>query len=180
MKLTLDACVLVPPVLREILVAAAGQGLFVPVWSERILEEWRRAARRFGAAEGEAADRAIARLRVSFPRAMVPPQPGLESRLHLPDEDDLHVLAIAVAGGADGIVTLNARDFPRGTLAAEGLARRDPDGLLWELWSSHPEPMEAALEEVRAEAERHSGRTEPLRALLRRARLTRLAKAVWA
>ena len=36
----LDANVLFPTVLREILSDVAAAGLFRPVWSERILKEW--------------------------------------------------------------------------------------------------------------------------------------------
>jgi predicted nucleic acid-binding protein len=177
-KLLLDACVLFPTVMREVLLAVAGQGLFTPLWSERILGEWQHAAARHGPAQGAEALAAIARARDLFPRASVPPQPGLEARLHLPDPDDLHVLACAIAGSADAIVTLNAQDFPRGTLSAEGLARRDPDGLLWELWSFHPEAVGVALEQVRAKAESLSGEPKALAPLLKRAKLTRLARAV--
>lgn len=180
MKLALDACVLFPTVMREVLLAVAGQGLFTPIWSDRILGEWQRAASRYGAeAEGEALA-AIARAQDLFPNARVKPQPGLENRLHLPDENDIHVLATAIAGHADAIVTLNAKDFPRGLLQAEGLARRDPDGLLWELWSHHPEQVEAALEQVRATASRLSGEEKALKPLLKRAKLTRLARALGA
>lgn len=178
MKLLLDACVLFPTVMREVLLAVAGQGLFTPLWSDRILGEWQRAAARHGPAQGAEALAAIARAQDMFPRAVVPAQPGLESRLHLPDPNDLHVLACAIAGSADAIVTLNAQDFPRGTLSAEGLERRDPDGLLWELWSFHPEAVNAALEQVRAKAEALAGEPKPLAPLLKRAKLTRLARAV--
>ncbi len=102
---------------------------------------------------------------------------GIEARLVLPDPDDVHVLAAAVAAGADAIVTFNAQDFPRHVLAAEGVARRDPDGFLWELWSGDPVSVGAVLERVRGEAERLSGQPQPMRALLKRARLPRLAKA---
>ena len=178
MKLVLDACVLFPPVLREILLGAAARRLFRPVWSERILEEWARASRRLGPASEARVRAEIATLRALWPGAMTPVHGALEARLHLPDEDDIHVLATAVASGADGIVTLNAGDFPRGTLAAEGLVRRDPDGLLWELWSHEPETVADAVEEVRATAERISGTACTRRALLRRAGLRRLAKAM--
>ena len=46
MKALLDACVLYPTVLREILTGVAGQGLYTPLWSDRILEEWARATRK--------------------------------------------------------------------------------------------------------------------------------------
>ncbi|MEA5162319.1 PIN domain-containing protein [Cereibacter johrii] len=180
MRVVLDACVLFPTVLREILLGCAARGLFVPLWSERILEEWARATRRLGPlAEVQARGEGTA-LRAAFPSATIPPQPGLEARLHLPDEADIHVLAVAIAGHADAILTFNAADFPRGTLSAEGLARRDPDGFLWELWSFHPEAVAAAVEEVRARAEAISGAPVALKGLLKRVRLPRLAKALQA
>ncbi|MEN8935202.1 MAG: PIN domain-containing protein, partial [Planktotalea arctica] len=42
MKLLLDTCVLYPTVMREMLIGAARAGAFEPLWSARILEEWRR------------------------------------------------------------------------------------------------------------------------------------------
>ena len=39
MKAVLDACVLFPTVLREILLGVAGKGLYEPLWSDRILRE---------------------------------------------------------------------------------------------------------------------------------------------
>ncbi|KEP69222.1 hypothetical protein DL1_04845 [Thioclava dalianensis] len=178
MKAVLDACVLYPTVLREILIGAAREGLYQPLWSARILEEWARAAARRNPADEAFARGEIALLRARFPKAEIAAQPGLEARLHLPDENDIHVLAVAIAGSADAIVTLNAQDFPRGTLAGEGLERRDPDGFLWQLLSEQPEPMTRIVEAVRLEAERLSGVPQPLRALMKRARLPRLGKAL--
>ncbi len=174
MKAVLDACVLVPPVLRDCLLSAASEGAFAPLWSERILAEWAHAAVKHGRDDALV----IAAARAAFPAAMVPPAPGLEARLHLPDEDDIHVLATAVAGSAEAIVTWNAADFPRGVLAAEGLARRDPDGFLWELWSRDPARLGAALARVQARSAERSGQSAALPALLKRAKLTRLARAI--
>ena len=169
---------LFPTVLRELLTGAAGQGLFRPVWTARILEEWARAVRKLGAGAEPVARAEIAALRAAFPGAEVRDAPQIAARLHLPDENDLHVLAAAIACGADGIVTLNAADFPRGVLAGEGLVRRDPDGLLWEFASHHPEAMARVCQTVRARAEAASGQPQPLGPLLKRARLHRLAKAL--
>ncbi|MBC7144753.1 MAG: PIN domain-containing protein [Thioclava marina] len=177
-KILLDACVLYPTVLREILIGAAKAGLFHPLWSARILEEWARAAARRAPADEAIARGEIALLRASFPKAEIAPQPGIEQRLVLPDDNDIHVLAVAIAGSADAIVTFNAQDFPRGTLAGEGLDRRDPDGFLWQLLSEHPEEMRQVTEVVRAEAERLSGEPQPIRALMKRARLPRFGKAL--
>lgn len=164
--------------MREMLLAVAEAGLFQPVWSERILEEWARAARKIGPG-GEAAARIeIALLRDRFPAAAIPPAPGIEARLHLPDENDLHVLAAAIAGSADMLLTLNARDFPRGTLAGEGLERRDPDSFLWQLWSDQPDTIADAAESVRLRASELDGQDRALAPLLKKARLTRLARAL--
>jgi predicted nucleic acid-binding protein len=168
-RAVLDACVLVPPVLRDCLLSVAARGGFRPLWSARILGEWARAAARHGRDDGEVIAAALAQ----FPAAMVAPAPGIEARLHLPDAGDIHVLATAIAGSAEAIVTWNAADFPRAALAAEGVERRDPDGFLWALWSQDPAGVGAALAAVQARA---GGAA--LAPLLRRARLTRLARAV--
>lgn len=177
-RVLLDACVLYPTVLREILMGVARAGLYRPLWSARILEEWARAARKIGP-EGEAQARAeVALLRANWPQAEVPPSPGIEARLWLPDADDVHVLAAAITGSADLIVTFNARDFPRQTLADEGLGREGPDAFLYALWLADAPAVEAAVTATHAEACRLSGEALELRALLKRARLPRLGKVL--
>ncbi len=176
MKVLLDACVLYPTVMREVLLGVAGQGLFTPLWSARILEEWARAARKLGP-EGEAQARAeIALVRADWPDAEVPPAPAIEARLSLPDPHDLHVLAAAIEGDADILLTLNAADFPRRALAAEGMTRQSPDELLRGLHAEHADKVAAAVAKVHARAERLSGETWDLRRLLKKARLPRLGK----
>lgn len=178
MKAVLDACVLYPTVLREILQGAAGAGLYQPVFSDRILREWVLATAKLGPAAPAIAEGEAATLRTSFPRALERERPEIEARLHLPDPNDVHVLATAIASSADAIVTFNAQDFPGHVLAAEGVTRRDPDGFLWELQSRHPEAMAQIVETVRAKAEAISGQPVALKGLLKRAKLYRLAKAL--
>lgn len=177
-RAVLDACVLYPTVTREILLAVARRGLFVPLWSARLLEEWRRAAARRGALDAVQAEGEIAVVRAAFPKAELPPAPSVEARLWLPDENDIHVLAVAVAGSADVILTWNAQDFPRGTLAEEGLAREDPDAFLLSLLNGAPDTVAAAAEEVRLAAERLDEAPRDLRSLMKKARLPRLGKAL--
>jgi hypothetical protein len=105
-------------------------------------------------------------------------QPNIEARLSLPDPNDIHVLAVAIAGHADAIVTFNAVDFPRPVLADEGIERRDPDGFLWELWSRHPSDVGAVVAAVHARAEEMADKPLPIRAFLKRAQLWRLGKAI--
>jgi hypothetical protein len=120
----------------------------------------------------------VATLRAAFPAAEVAVPEGLLRRLHLPDPDDVHVLAAAIAGGADVIVTFNAADFPRATLAEDGIARAAPDEFLIGLWQADPDPVVRAVAIVHAEAERLSGQPWPVRALLKKAGLPRLGKVL--
>lgn len=176
MKVVLDACVLFPTVLREVLLGAAARGLFQPVWSARILGEWVRATAKLGPEAALEAEAQATLARVNFPAALWPEQPGLEARLLLPDANDLHVLAVAISSHADAIITFNAKDFPRHILAEEGLARLDPDAFLCQLHASQPAAVAEVVAEVHATAERMLGQTIPLKSLLKRAQLRRLFK----
>lgn len=178
MRLVLDACVLFPTVMREMLVGAAAAGGYEPLWSARILEEWARATRRLPEGAEGIARAEIALLRARWPAAEVAAPPDSIAALDLPDPDDRHVLAAAIAGGAAGIVTRNRADFPARALAQHCLGRRDPDGLLWELAGPGGCDIGAVAEAVRLRAETASGRPQPMRRLLKRAGLPRLAKAL--
>ena len=65
--------------------------------------------------------------------------------LDLPDAGDIHVLAAAIEGGADLIVTPNLRDFPAGQLAPHGLGAQDPDRFIAALIDAD---LEAVLDAV--------------------------------
>ncbi|SMY09667.1 RSP_2648 family PIN domain-containing protein [Flavimaricola marinus] len=177
MRALLDACVLYPTVMREVLIGCAEVGLYEPRWSARILEEWARATTKLGPAEEAFARGEIATLQAAWPRAEIGYAPGLEQRLWLPDANDIHVLAAAVAGSCDLIVTVNAKDFPRGLLAEEGLSRADPDAFLLGLFEASPELVRPVVERVVGEASRLSGEDWTARSLLKKARLPRLGKA---
>jgi hypothetical protein len=176
-KAFLDACVLYPTVLREILLGCAGAGLFRPLWSPRVLEEWALAARKVPGGEALARGE-IAVLRARFPGAEVAPGTATEARLWLPDPDDVHVLAAASDAGADVLVTFNLRDFPKRDVRAEGLRVENPDAVLMGLWLADAEAVGGVVERVRSTAEALSGTEQPVRSLLKRASLPRLGKAL--
>lgn len=178
MKVLLDACVLYPTVMREMLIGAARKGLYEPQWSPRILEEWARAAAKLGPGQETVARGEIALLEAAWPKASVTPRDGDLARLYLPDRDDVHVLAAAIAGSSDVLLTLNIKDFPRHILAEEGLEREGPDLFLIDLYARDPEALIEVAEAVKAEAERLSGDMWPIRKLMKKARLPRLGKAL--
>ncbi len=178
MKVLIDANVLFPTLMREVVLGVARAGLFQPLWSPRILEEWARAAARLDPLAEAQARAEIARLQAAWPRASVRHPPELEQRLWLPDPGDIHVLAAAIHGSADIIMTVNAKDFPRHILAEEGLSRVDPDGYLQNCALSNPWPVTAVAQDVLDEARRLSGEDWTMRALMKKARLPRLGKTL--
>jgi hypothetical protein len=70
--------------------------------------------------------------------------------LSLPDADDRHVLAAAIAGHADCIVTANLRDFPATALSPYGLEAIDPDTFIAQQWDLHPIHAAIAFKAMRA------------------------------
>lgn len=178
MKILVDACVLYPTVMREIALKTAQSGLFEPYWSDRILEEWARATVKLGPLQETYARGEIATLRAGWPDACVPENAELEQSLYLPDLNDRHVLSAAISCGADVVMTMNLKDFPRQRLAEFNLVAVHPDAILRGFFDQSPAPVIAAVRAVHAEAQRLSGQEIPIRALMKKARLPRLGKAV--
>lgn len=178
----LDACVLYPTVLREILLACAARGLYAPCWSPRIEGEWIRAAARLHPDQAEIARAEALAAALHHPKARLAlPEDrlaGLLAQLDLPDPNDRHVLAAAILAGADRIITLNLRDFPAWALAGHGLRALHPDLFLLDLWRAHPRAVAESVGAVHAKARRLSGEDLALRGLLKRAQLPRLGKAL--
>ena len=176
MRVFLDANVLFPPLVRRLVLDAAAQRLFMPFWSQRVLDEWRIAAVSKQGPNAQdrtqAAQRAMIR---HFPDAMVAPQPEIEAMLDLRDPADNHVLAAAIACRADILLTFNLRDFPARQLAVHGIAPRHPDSLLWEMHSHAPDIMACIVRDALPDFSVPLGQA---RAALKRARLPRFAKAV--
>ncbi|MFK7943001.1 MAG: RSP_2648 family PIN domain-containing protein [Paracoccaceae bacterium] len=171
----LDACVLFPSFTRSLLLSMAVEGIYKPLWSARVLEEWRRAiGRKHGDAAASQAEIAAKRMERAFPNAEVPACPDLEAQIRLPDPADAHVLAAAVEAGADVLLTFNLRDFPARTLAAHGVEARHPDAFLWAAFDAEDARMRALVCGVLTEFDIPPDRA---RAAFKRARLSRFGKA---
>jgi len=168
----LDACVLYSPLVRGLILGAAEAGFLAPLWSPRVLDEWRIAvARKVGpdaVAEMEAAEAAMA---ARHPHAAVMARAPVEHTA-MPDPNDAHVLAAAAAGGAEVLLTFNIRDFPARVLAPVRLTARHPDSLLWELYGGCAGAVLDRLIREALPGRDRAGR----RAALKRARLPRLGK----
>ena len=177
MKAVLDANVLFPTILREILTDLAGQGLYQPLWSARILAEWRYAVTRLGPEQEQIAGAEIALLQSKFPEASMPDDGNRAIDLDLPDPADRHVIEAALAGRASLIVTANLRDFPRRMMETLELRAIHPDAFLLDLLAAYPLAVTSTVQSVRDKAARMGGdMTVP--EMLRRSRLPRLSRAL--
>ena len=121
----LDACVLYPAPLRDLLIETALTGVYRARWSNAIHEEWIGSLlRQRPDLDPEILARTRALMDSAIPDCLVNGYEPLIPSLHLPDSNDRHVLAAAVSGRADVIVTFNLKDFPDETLSAEAYKER--------------------------------------------------------
>ncbi|MFZ4580527.1 MAG: PIN domain-containing protein [Myxococcota bacterium] len=130
----LDACVLYPAPLRDLLLRLASEHLFDPRWSDDILREF------VDNLLKDRPDLDAGRLRrtqdlmnAAFPSGRVTGYRGRIAGLSLPDPNDRHVLAAAIAARASTIVTFNLKDFPVQTLRPFGVAAMHPDRFVLDL-----------------------------------------------
>jgi hypothetical protein len=77
--------------------------------------------------------------------ALVTGYENLIERLHLPDPDDRHVLAAAIRGRVDVIVTSNLKDFPADIIGTFGLEAQHPDEFILRLLDLSPDAVVAAV-----------------------------------
>ncbi len=68
----------------------------------------------------------------------------------LPDPDDRHVLAAAIVGRADTIVTFNVRDFPASALEPYGVQAQHPDTFVRHFIEVNESSVIDVLREMRA------------------------------
>ena len=73
---------------------------------------------------------------------------------------------------------MNAKDFPKNILGDEALLRWDPDGFALLLLQADPGQMTAVAQGVLQEANRLSEAPWTMRALMKKARMPRLGKAL--
>jgi predicted nucleic acid-binding protein len=143
----LDANVLYPAYLRDALLRLAEAGVYQVRWTDQILQEMaRNAKKKVPEARHDRIDRIVAKMNQAFPEAKVTSYEDLiESMTNHPK--DRHVLAAAVTAGADLIVTSNVKHFPRSACEAYNIEVEPPDDFLCHQWALRsPEYLTELLE----------------------------------
>ena len=134
----LDACVLLPMSLTDTMLRLAQAKTYRPLWSAQVLDEVERNLPKVsGAVTPDKARHRIDAMRGAFPDAMIT---GYEELVHTMTnhEKDRHVLAAAVRGSAEVIVTANTKDFPSQALAPYDIIAVHPDDFLLDQLDLHP------------------------------------------
>jgi toxin-antitoxin system, toxin component, PIN family len=142
----LDACVLVPVTLADTLLRLAENGLYRPLWSARIIDETVQAIEEVHPQlSADAIRRRATAMDTAFGDASVTGWEALEDAISLPDADDCHVVAAAVMGRADVIVTKNVKDYPPNILEPYRIEVQDPDVFLLHQLDLAPSTVMSAL-----------------------------------
>ena len=166
----LDACVLYQLAIADSLMSIAVTGLFAAKWTTKIEEEW------IGSLENDRPDlkgRLGSRgddMREAVPDCEISEAAwiSIAGSLKLPDPNDVHVLAAAIAGHADCIVTRNHQDFPGSILAAHGINVIDPDQFIVNQWDLENVPVMAAFKGMRARRKKPTENVEDFARTLER------------
>lgn len=112
LRVLLDANVVVDAQVRDLFCRLAEADLIDLCWSVEIIAESRRVLTEKLRLERAKVERLVDALGRAFPDAAVVGYAPLVDHLELPDTDDRHVLAAAVHGECDWLVTDNVDDFP--------------------------------------------------------------------
>ncbi len=138
----LDACVLYPIGLRDVLLDVAVElEMYRPMWSADILDEVERNLVSNGVCSADQAAGLRKTLNAVFPDAQVTGYEDViqEMRNH---PKDRHVLAAAVVAEAEIVVTSNTRDFPKRACEPLGVRILHPDDFLLRALELQPAVMD--------------------------------------
>lgn len=133
----LDACVLYPWATCDLLLRLAERDVYRVLWSRAVLDELRRTLLDVARVTPDQAAHRIDCMERAFPDAMVEGHEDLVPAMRV-SEGDRHVLAAAVVGRADVIVTDNIRHFPDAACDPYGVEVQSADVFLTHALSLYP------------------------------------------
>lgn len=174
----LDACVLYPMAMADALMSLATAGLFAAKWTTRIEAEWIRSLEENRPDLQGRLDYRREQMREAVPDWEVDEQAWTicARGLELPDPDDVHVLAAALAGHADCIVTANLKDFPAEVVAQLGIEVIHPDQFIVAQWDLDQLVAVAAFKRMRARWKKPQASAEDFAAAMERGALPATAQ----
>ena len=142
----LDTSAVFGGALNDLLLTLAERGLFRPLWSAGVFDELHRTLVRRGIPSA-AVTRRIEMMRTAFPEAEVTGYTDIIGSMTC-DEGDRHILAAAVRGNAELLVTFNLRHFPAIALRPYDIEARHPDDFLLDQLELRESMVLASVDEV--------------------------------
>ena len=151
----LDANVLYPAPMRDLFLQLAVADIFRAKWTADIHREWIEALlRNDPRRERVVLERTRDLMNQATRDCLVKGYEALIPTLELPDKDDRHVLAAAIVGRCDVIVTQNLKHFPDKALEPFGIEAQHPDEFLCNHLNLAPGVFCGAVQKVRARLKR--------------------------
>ena len=150
-----DACVMYPAPLRSYLMYLANTGLFRARWTDQIHDEWtRNLLKNNPGLDPKNLERTKQLMNSNVPDCLVEGYEPLIAGLTLPDVDDRHVVAAALKGQAEAIITFNLKDFPSSELDHLELSAIHPDEFLSDMFELNPSACIKAAQQQRRSLKR--------------------------
>lgn len=146
----LDANVLYPQLVRDTLLSLAVERLYHARWTTTIHAEWMRNLAKDRPQITARLPQLAERMNASVPDCLVTNYEKLITSIDLPDPNDRHVVAAAIAGHADAIVTFNTKDFPADVLQPYGIEVQHPDEFVMNQLQLQKIPALSAIKKMRA------------------------------
>jgi predicted nucleic acid-binding protein len=177
----IDACVLVSPLKRNMVLSLAEAELFRVRWSATILDETQTAIGEWLSRKGHpdaaaGAQRARQNMEIAFVDAEVREYQYIRGTLEpLPDDGDGHVIAAAIKCRADVIVTDNLKDFPSRLLDCYGIEPKSSDEFLADTIDLQTSVSVAAIHHMRLRFKKPELTAEALLLKIEQNGLTRTA-----
>jgi len=135
----LDACVLYPAPVRDLLLQLGSSYLYKPMWTDLIQDEWvRNLLLNRPDLSQEQLQNTVTLMNRIFPDSNVENFEELIPAFTLPDQGDRHVLAAAVRCQADVIITFNLKDFPAEYISRYDIEVQHPDIFISTLLDLNP------------------------------------------
>jgi len=152
----LDACVLFSRLQRDVLLSLAHADLYTARWTQEIENEWTSSLIEKYPDAAEKTHLVVDQMREAIPDCLIVDYELFIPSLQLPDENDRHVLAAAIRGNADAIVSLNTKDFPVEVVSKFDIEIQTPDQFVLNQIMLHPPRALTAIKKMRARWERPS------------------------
>lgn len=146
----LDANVLYSNFTRDLLLSLFAARLYEAKWTDQINDEWvRHLLKNRSDLDQAKIHRTVEKMNRIKPNPLVKNFEHLIKSIELPDANDCHVLAAAIASRSQKILTWNLKDFPARFLNEFGIEAENPDRFIAALIRENPESVVTSFRKMR-------------------------------